>query len=155
GFMALVAARVLVVADREEALTVCDSALSATHQMGSLIGVSSVNLWRGWAWLARGELAEAEDALREGLEGVRLLEEHSGAGRAYGAGCLARVLIERGDLEAARAALISSPQPASGSDGDAVVRGTAVELLLAEGDWRRALAEAELHRERLDGVDNV
>jgi DNA-binding CsgD family transcriptional regulator len=36
-----------------------------------------------------------------------------------------------------------------------VTRGTRVELLLAEGDWRRALAEAELHRERLAGVDNV
>ena len=31
-----------------------------------------VNVWRGWTWLARGELAEAEAALREGLEGIRL-----------------------------------------------------------------------------------
>ena len=155
GFMALVAARVLVVADRDEARTVCESALSAARQMGSLIGVSSVNVWRGWAWLARGELAEAEDALREGLEGIRLMEEQSGAGMEYAAGFLARVLIERGDLEGARAALMSSPSPTPGSDGEAVVRGTTVELLLAEGDHTRALAEAELHRERLGDVDNV
>jgi DNA-binding CsgD family transcriptional regulator len=155
GFMALVAARVLVVADRDEALTVCESALSAAQQMGSLIGVSSVNVWRGWTWLARGELAEAETALREGLEGIRLLEEQIGAGMAYAAGFLARVLIERGDLDGARAALTSCPQPTPGSDGEAVVRGTTVELLLADGDWRRALVEADLDRERLGDVDNV
>ena len=78
--MALVAARVLVVADRDEARAVCESALSAAHQMGSLIGVSSVNVWRGWTWLARGELAEAEDALREGLEGIRLMGEQQRRG---------------------------------------------------------------------------
>ena len=155
GFMALVAARVLVVADRDEALAVCEAALSAAHQMGSLIGVSSVNVWRGWTWLARGELAEAEAALREGLEGIRLMEEQNGAGMAYAAGFLARVLIERGDLDGARAALMSCPQPTPGSDGEAVVRRTTVELLLEEGDWTRALAEAELHRERLGDVDNV
>ena len=155
GFMALVAASVLVLADREEALTVCEAALSAAHQMGSLIGVSSVNVWRGWAWLARGELAEADDALREGIEGIRLMGEQNGAGMAYAAGFLARVLIERGDLDGARAALMSCPPPTPGSDGEAVVRRATIELSLAEGDWARALTEADMHRERLAGVDNV
>ena len=119
GFMALVAARVLVVAERDEARTVCESALSAAHQMGSLIGVSSVNVWRGWAWLARGELAEAEDALREGLEGIRLMEEQNGAGMAYAAGFLARVLIERGDLDGApgRAHELPAADPRLGRRG--------------------------------------
>jgi len=111
GFMALVAARVLVIADRDEARTVCESALSAAQRMGSLIGVSSVNVWRGWTWLARGELGEAEDALREGLEGIRLMGEEHGAGMSYAAAFLARVLIERGDLDRARAALMSCPEP--------------------------------------------
>ena len=155
GFMALVAASVLVLADREEALTVCEAALSAAHQMGSLIGVSSVNVWRGWAWLARGELAEADDALREGIEGIRLMGEQNGAGMAYAAGFLARVLIERGDLDGARAALMSCPPPTPGSDGEAVVRRATIELSLAESDWDRALTEADMHRERLAGVDNV
>ena len=35
------------------------------------------------------------------------------------------------------------------------MRRTTVELLLAEGDWTRALAEADLHRERLGDVENV
>jgi hypothetical protein len=83
------------------------------------------------------------------------MEERNGAGMAYAAGFLGRVLIERGDLDGARAALMSCPQPTPGSDGEAVVRGTTVELLLAERDWTRALVEAELHREGLGDVDNV
>jgi DNA-binding CsgD family transcriptional regulator len=155
GFMTLVPTGVLVLSDRDEALTVCDAALSSAHQMGSLPGVSSVSVWRGWAWLGRGELAEAEDALRQGLEGIVLMEEQNGAGMAYAVGFLARVLLERGDLDGARAALGSCPQPTPGSDGDALVRGSTVELSLAEGDWARALAEADLHHERLGGVENV
>ena len=100
-------------------------------------------------------LHQAEDAIREGLEGIRLMEEQSGAAVAFAAGFRARVLIERGDLEGARAALMSCPQPSPGSDGEAVVRRTTVELLLAEGHHTRALAEAELLRERLGDVDNV
>ena len=102
---------------------------------------------------ARGELAEAEARFArrstQSADGGR-----NGAGMAYIAGFLARVLIERGDPRGTRA-LVQLPQPAPGSDGDALMRGTAVELLLAERDWKRALAEAEHHRGRLGDVDNV
>jgi DNA-binding CsgD family transcriptional regulator len=74
---------------------------------------------------------------------------------AYAAGFLSRVLIERGDVDGARAVLTSCPQPTPGSDGDALVRRSTIELLLAEGDRARALAEADLYRERLGNVENV
>jgi DNA-binding CsgD family transcriptional regulator len=155
GFMTLVPAGVLVLADRDEALVVCDAAMSGARHMGSMIAVAGVSVWRGWAWLHRGELTEAEDALRQGIEGIGLMEEQNGAGMAYAAGFLTRVLIERGDVEGARAVLTSCPQPTAGSDGDAVVRRSTIELLLAEGNRARALAEADLHRERLGKVENV
>ena len=155
GFMTLVCAGVLVLADRDEALTVCDAAMGGARHMGSMIGVSGVSVWRGWAWLHRGELTEAEDALRQGVEGIGLMEEQNGAGMAYAAGFLTRVLIERGDVDGARAVLTSCPQPIRGSDGDALVRRSTIELLLAEGDRARALAEADLLRDRLGNVENV
>ena len=155
GFMSLVPTGVLVLADRDEVLTVGEAAMISARQMGSLIGVSSVSVWRGWAWLERGQLAEAEDALRQGIEGIGLMGEQNGAGMAYAVGFLARVLIERGDLEGARAALEGCPQPTPGSDGDALVRRSTIELSLAEGDWARALAETDPYRERLGSVENV
>ena len=155
GFMTLVPTGVLVLADRDEALTVCDAAMSSAQQMGSMIAVSSVNVWRGWTWLYRGELAEAEDTLRQGIEGIGLMDEQNGAGMAYAVGFLTRVLIERGDVDGARAALTSCPQPTPGSDGDALMRRSTIELSLAEGDRARALAEADLQRERLGNVENV
>ena len=57
GFMTLVPTGVLVLADRDEVLRVGEAAMSSARQRsGSLIVVSSVSVWRGWAWLERGEL---------------------------------------------------------------------------------------------------
>jgi DNA-binding CsgD family transcriptional regulator len=154
GFMALVPTGVLVLADRDEALTVSEAEMSSARQMGSLIALASASVWRGWVSLERGELAEAEEALRQGIEGIGLMEERNGAGMAYAVGYLTRVLIERGDLDGARAALKSAPRPTPRSDGDALIRRATVELSLAEGDWGRALAEAEAHRERPGSVEN-
>ncbi len=156
GFMTLVPTGVLVLADRDEVLRVGEAAMSSARQRsGSLIVVSSVSVWRGWAWLERGELTEAEDALRQAIEGIGLMGEQNGAGKAYAVGFLSRALIERGELEGARAALTGCPPPTPGSDGDALVRRSTIELSLAEGDWARALAETNLYRERLGSVENV
>jgi DNA-binding NarL/FixJ family response regulator len=155
GSTSLFPTGVLVLADRDEVLTVCEAAMTSARREGSLIAISSVSVWRGWAWLERGELTEAEDALRQALEGIALMGERNGVGMAYALGYLTRVLIERGDLEGARTALTSCPQLTPGSDGDALVRRSTIELLLAEGDWARALAESEPYRERLGSVENV
>jgi DNA-binding CsgD family transcriptional regulator len=158
GFMALMAASVLVVADHDQALSVCEAAMTAAQRMGTLFGVCSVSLWRGWAYLERGELAEAENSLRQGQEGldvIGLVEAQSGIGLAYAAGFLARVLIERGDLAGARSALASWPKRSPASDGDAVARRSTIELALDEGRWEQALAEADAYRARLRSDANV
>lgn len=154
GFMAGVAAAVLVLADRDEALSVFDAAMDAARRRGSLREVCLVNIQRGWNWLQRGELAEAEGSLGEAFEQIQPLEE-TGTGMAYVAAFLARVRLERGDLAGARAVLARCGDPSPGTDPDTLARRSRTELLLADSSWERALAEADEYHARLRGVDNV
>lgn len=73
---------------------------------------------------------------------------------AYVGAFLARVLIETGDLAGARAAVANSGRPSPGSDGDALVRRSEIELLLAEARWADALARAGEYRTALPRADN-
>jgi hypothetical protein len=154
GFGTTVAGGVLVLAERGEAPILWDAAMTAAHRLGSQYAVISINVMRGWMWLERAELAEAEPPLREVLK----LEREWGAVNSpavpHAAGLLARVLLERGDRAGARAVLAGCGNPLPGSDGDGLVRRSKVELLLAEGSWGRALAEADEYHARLRGVDN-
>jgi DNA-binding NarL/FixJ family response regulator len=155
GCTAIAAAGVLALADRDEALSACDANMTGARRRGALIGITSVHVWQGFTWFRRGELAEAEEMLRQGLDGITLMEDQNGAGKAYGVGFLARVLIERGDLAGARAALASCPEQSPTSDGEALIRYGTIELLLEAGRWEQALAEADAFRARLRSEDGV
>ena len=154
GFGGAVAGAAVALADRDEALRVWEEAMSASRRLGSQPYVCSVNLWRGWTWLQRGELAEAETALREASEQLQEGFGDNGPSLAYGAGLLARTLIEKGDLAGARTALAARGHPNPDSDGDGLVRRGEAELLLAEGRWDEALAAADGYHARLRGIDN-
>ena len=154
GFGAAVAGSVLGLADHDGALRVWEEAMSAARRLGSLPSACSLNLWRGWTWLQRGELGEAESALREASEQLQEGFGDNGPSPSYGAGFLGRLLIERGDRAGARAALASRSNPSPASDGDALVRRAELELLLAESRWDEALRAADEYQARLRGIDN-
>ena len=154
GYGATIPGIVLVLADDDEALAVWDAAMTGARQQGSLYSICSANIFRGWTWLQRGELSEAEESLREAREQLRELLDPESHSVAYGAAHLARVLIERGDLAGARAALAARGNPNPASDADALVRRAEIELLLAEHSWDEALAAADEYHARLRGIDN-
>jgi DNA-binding NarL/FixJ family response regulator len=154
GYGATIPGIVLVLADDDEALAVWDAAMTGARQQGSLYSICSANIFRGWTWLQRGELSEAEESLREAREQLRELLDPESHSVAYGAAHLARVLIERGDLAGARAALDARGNPNPASDADALVRRAEIELLLAEHSWDEALAAADEYHARLRGIDN-
>jgi DNA-binding CsgD family transcriptional regulator len=154
GFGAAVAGSVLALADHDDALRVWEEAMNTARRLGSHPQVCSVNLWRGWTWLQRGELGEAETSLREASEQLQEGFGDNGPSLSYGAGFLARVLLERGDRAGARAALVNHGKPNPGSDGDALVRRSEIELLLAESRWDETLVAADEYHALLRGTDN-
>ena len=154
GFGAAVAGAALALADHDEALRVWEEAMSASRRLGSQPYICSVNLWRGWTWLQRGELAEAEASLREANEQLQHGFGNNGPSLAYGAAFLARTLIERGDLSGARRALAAHGHPNPQSDGAALVCRSEVELLLTEGRWEEALAAGDSYSPPTRGGDN-
>jgi DNA-binding CsgD family transcriptional regulator len=154
GFGGAAAGAVLALADHDESPRVWEEAMSAALRLGSQPSVCSVNLWRGWTWLQRGELGEAETALREASEQLQEGFGDNGPSLSYGAGFLARTLIERGDHIGARAALANRGTPNPTSDGDGLVRRAELELMLVEGRWDEAVGAADAYRARLRGIDN-
>jgi DNA-binding NarL/FixJ family response regulator len=144
----------LVLADDDAALPVWDAAMNGARQHGSLYSICSVNIFRGWTWLQRGELADAEASLRDAHVQLHDLFAPDAHSVAYGAAHLTRVLTERGDLAGARSALAARGNPNPASDADALVRRAEIELLLAEHSWDEALVAANQYHARLRGIDN-
>jgi DNA-binding CsgD family transcriptional regulator len=139
AFMTVIAAVVLVLADRDEALEIWDRMTAEAHHRGSLFVALGVHLWRGWTQLHRGDLGGAETSLSEAREQSALWIMNRGAGGPYVAGFLSRLLIERGDLAGARLALGERGSPVPGSNGDLYCRRSEVELLLARNEPEQAL----------------
>lgn len=135
---------VLVAAERPEAMEAWDRALARSHQEGSMFGVLTVHLWRGFTELRHGDLPAAEESLRAGIEQIVLL---GGATRDYGQGLLCSTLLARGRIDAAEEVLHEIPRPEGTGDGSLLWRSCEIELLLERGRFEEALRKARKHAE--------
>jgi DNA-binding CsgD family transcriptional regulator len=144
GLTWIVANVVLVAAERPEAVELWDRALARSHRQGSMFGVMSVQLWRGFTELHHGELEDAELSLRAGVEQISLL---GGATLEYAYGLLASTLIRQGEVDEAERELHSIDRPEGTGDGALVWKVAEIELLLERGRDEEALAAAERHVE--------
>jgi DNA-binding CsgD family transcriptional regulator len=147
---------ILTHADRPEALTVCDAALSDAHRRGSLFAACSAHIFRGYVLIHRGELDEAEDLLLTGFEEVEAWGIEPG--RSHGSAFLSDLYLERGDVTAARRAFERAGIPEEPPRMTFLVwwLTSRVRLLLAEGRHQEALARAYDVRDRLAGtIENV
>ena len=154
GFTSVVAASVLALADEDDVLDLWESALRVGHSRGFRLTVGAVHLWRGWTWLRRGDLADADDALRQYVMASEPGAGGGAPGSAYGMAFLTRVRLEQGDHAGAREALARSGDPTPSSDGDIQRRRAAIELLLAEQSWAAALDALDVYQGRLRRVVN-
>jgi DNA-binding CsgD family transcriptional regulator len=143
GLLALAALNTLVLGDRPEADEQWAVAQREAHRHGSLLGVSSLHLWHGFALLQLGELTDAEESLRAAQAefdtwgfGITALR--------YTSAFLATILAERGRLDEARAMLERArPHLDAWADGSRFWRAANLALLVAEGRDEEALAAYE------------
>jgi DNA-binding CsgD family transcriptional regulator len=146
--MPSIVASILALAGRDEALAVWEAAIAQGHRGGSKLALSGLYVSQAGAWLARGQLEEAEDTLRRANDAAEPL--HSATAEwAYGSAFMAQVLIERGDIAGARELLSRQPPMPPGADADGLSRRAETELLLAERRWDEALAAADRYRDTL------
>ena len=147
GLMMMAALLTIVYADRSEADAEWEFAQAEAHRHGSLLGISSIHLGHGFTLLQYGELAEAEESLRQGQEEFDAWGFDEVA-RRYTSGFLARTTLERGRVDQARAALdLAAPFAGENSEGSRYWRAARVAVLVAEGRHEEALdAFAEYER---------
>ena len=138
---------VLVLADGADALDELHKLDEIGHRRGSLLDVSSLQLWVGYARWRRGELEAAEDLLRQAYEALNAYGIGLGP-RAYSDSFLAEVLIDRGDLAGARAAHNTNRDQGDWSDGARYWQHARMRLLLAEQQWDEALDAADAFADR-------
>ena len=133
---------VLTLADREEAMHTWEAALADAHGRGSLFALPAVRLWQGFTLLRRGDLEDAEEALAlaaRGFETWGYLEE----ALLYTYGFTAEVRLGRGDVAGARTALGRAGASPGATNAGRFWRRSSLEVLLAEGRNREALAAAD------------
>ena len=142
GLFPVVAALVLAVADRDEALQSFDLQMADAHRRGATFGALGVHLWRGYALLRRGDLPDAEQSLKSAEVQSRIWGSDTGSISAYHLAFLASAQVEMGKLE--------EPEPRLGatsalddSNGMNFLRWSTVEVLLAENKNEQALEAAE------------
>jgi DNA-binding CsgD family transcriptional regulator len=142
GLMFVATLIVLTLADREEAIEAAEAALAEAHRHGSLFTAAGIHMWHGFTLYRRGELGPAETQIRTAMEEFQLWGFAEQA-EVYASGFLAGVLLERGDLAGARAALEGAEDPGDSSDGARFWLNTRMELLVAEGRAEEAIEAAD------------
>jgi DNA-binding CsgD family transcriptional regulator len=141
GLFWVTAIVILIYSDLEESPDVWSEARKMAHARGSLFMNLTINLWRGFDLLRRGDLEQAEESLKSGLEDMILWSgSESRMVIQWPTAFLATVHLDRGDLAAAEAIVErGNPEGSQRGDGATFWRRVKVELLLAQGRAEEAL----------------
>ena len=131
GLLWVVAADVLLLADADLG-DFWERALARAQATGGLFAALSVNLWRGFAQWRHGRLDDALRSLAEATEQQRMWGI-SDVSATYAAAFTVGVLLDRGDLPEASAALESARTLPWLGEGGRLVREGAARLCIEEG----------------------
>jgi DNA-binding CsgD family transcriptional regulator len=139
GFLTVYANNTLAMLERPEAAGAFEACMADAHQRGSLFGVSAARLWRGYDYMRRGELADAESDLTTVIGDFEAWGAADDMVKTYLAAFLALTLLERGQPDAAWAALDAAAVK-DGTDGARFWLDSRAALLVATGRPEEALA---------------
>ncbi len=142
-----------IVDQPQVATSAMGTALAEARARGSLLGTAFPLAYRAVAWYRLGSLAEAE------ADAQAAIDPGPGIPHATGVATVASVLLERGDLDGARALLAATEGAVPDLDAFPLLllREARARLASAEGDPSAALAELEACRRWEDefGVPTV
>jgi DNA-binding CsgD family transcriptional regulator len=136
GLLWVVAAVVQDMAE-EGGVDVWDSALAEAHTNGSVMTALAAHLWRGHLLWQQGNLREAYESFL--LSGEQSQAWGSEIGRPYDAAFSVGVLLDRGDVVAARARLEENRGHPWVGDGLRLFADAEASVLMAEGRHADAL----------------
>ena len=144
GLMATIAAYVLELAERDEALAAWEREMAVGHARGSLLAANAVHLWYGWSLLRRGDLRDAEAFGRQALADSSRYNGESAPVSGFSLSNLAEVLLARGEPQAARG-MIARAERWLGlrANSGRYVRRARLAVLLDRGRVDDAVRQAE------------
>src|SRR4051812_40151854 len=148
GFLDIATCQTLTMAEDDDAAAAAwQSSLAEAHRRGSLFAISGLHMWGSWRFSWRGELDEAAEFL---AMADREFELYGYANNAvsYLSAFQALVALDREDAAAARTFIGRGDDAGPPADGNRYWRAAHVAVLLAEGRYEDAVAEADIYAER-------
>ncbi|MCU1595865.1 MAG: Tetratricopeptide 4 [Frankiales bacterium] len=142
GLLWVVAANTRMVAD-DELGDFWQRGQAVAHRQGSLFAALAINLWRGFHVWRLGDLPEAFALMTAAGEQQLMWQQHRGVGTAYADGLRTMVMLERGDVAAAREVLGPALAEPFMGEGQRLVEDAHVAVLVAEQRYAEALAAFE------------
>jgi DNA-binding NarL/FixJ family response regulator len=153
GMLSIMPIFALVLADQDDTVGIWDQSMAEAHRRGSLFAASTVHVWHGGNSYYRGELVEAEELLRTGLEEIQRWG-YGGPPVYYARGFLAAVLTSRGDTDAAWEQVNALEDPGDTSDGTRAWMIARAELLMTAQRYEEAIELAEEAGRRFGWIRN-
>jgi DNA-binding CsgD family transcriptional regulator len=155
GLFWVTALVVLIYADLDETGDLWEEVRAVAHRRGSLFTMLTLNLWRGFDLLRRGDLAQAQESVEDSLEEMMLWAgSEAGMVIEWPLGFLAQIHVERGNLDAAEQVLDRLDPGDRWGDGPNFWRKAKIEVLLGRGRPEEALALCDLYESRLGLMRN-
>ncbi len=151
GLLWVVAGMVLEMGG-EDTMGYWQEALTDGYRRGALFAVLSAHLWMGWTQWWRGDLREALQSLANCAEQNQLWG--SNIGYSYVDGFTVPILLERGDVAAARRRLEEARPHERFGEGVRLFGEAEAAVLLAEGRPEQALACLDAVAGYVRGVQN-
>ena len=153
GLLPMYAIAPLIMADTEEVNAAWDQMMGVAHRHGSIVGMTTLHLWRGYGHFRSGELPEAEQSLRTAIQSFKTYGYGEDA-TVYVSAHLGSIMLDRGDLKQARELFALGTDPGPGPDAGRYWLNTEMALLLEEQRHQDLVDAADEFSRRFEWIKN-